>query len=454
VRTIASPTTTRAPRRSKRLLAVASDERLVQQVRLGNEAAFEVVFERYGRSILSFCRHMLGSQEEAEDAVQHTFASAYGDLQRDSDRELRLKPWLYTIARNRCLSMLRARRDDLHVDREPATAGLAEHVERRAELRELLGDIAELPPEQRAALLLAETEDLSHTEIADVLDCEVPRVKALVYRARSSLIERREARATPCEEIREQLAVLSGGSLRRSEIRYHLRTCSGCRAYREEIKRQRQLLAAVLPVVPPAWLKANVIGGGGGAAGGASAAAVGAGTAGPIGSGLLAKGAVLVALAAGGGAVTQASLEHHEPSTGKAPSASSTSDRAASSARAGRSSHSRSATSERAGRHSAGRKSERGKATKAGAAGRKHGRGPAEVPGSRGRGPEHRSPHADGVPHGRGPPAVPPGQAKPEKAPKKAPPAHPVHPTSPQAQKQGAKLPKPPIDNGNTAAND
>ena len=97
--------------RSKRLLALAGDERLVQQIRRGNELAFEVAFERHGGGILGFCRHMLGSREEAEDAVQHTFAAAYRDLQRDDEREITLKPWLYTIARNRCLSVLRARRE-------------------------------------------------------------------------------------------------------------------------------------------------------------------------------------------------------------------------------------------------------------------------------------------------------------------------------------------------------
>ena len=418
-------------------------------MRGGNETAFEVVFERYGASILSFCRHMLGSQEEAEDAVQHTFASAYGDLQRDDDRELRLKPWLYTIARNRCLSMLRARHDDLPVDREPATAGLAEQVERRAELRELLDDLTQLPPEQRAALLLAEAEDLSHSEIADVLDCKVPRVKALVYRARSSLIERRDARAIPCEEIREQLAVLSGGSLRRSEIRHHLRACSGCRAYREEVKRQRQLLAALLPVVPPAWLKANVLGGGGGAAGGAAAAAAGAG--GPFGSAVVAKGALLVALAAGGGAITQASLEHHEPSTGKAPSASPASDPTSSALDSDRSSDSPSVTSERGGRKSAGRRSAHRHAKQAASA-REHGRGPAEVPGSRGRGPEHRSAHADGVPQGRGQPAVPPGQTKSEEPLTKEHPVQPVAP--PQAHNQGVTPLQPPSDDGDSEAID
>ena len=83
--------------RSKRLLTLAGDERLVEQIRRGNELAFEVAFERHGRGILGFCRHMLGSPEEAEDAVQHTFAAAYRDLQRGGEREIALKAWLYTI---------------------------------------------------------------------------------------------------------------------------------------------------------------------------------------------------------------------------------------------------------------------------------------------------------------------------------------------------------------------
>src|ERR687896_2341764 len=89
-----------APLRSRRLLALAGDGRLVEQVRRGNEAAFEVIFERHSAAILAFCRHMLGSREEAEDVVQHTFAAAFRDLQRDGDRPLALKPWLYSIARN------------------------------------------------------------------------------------------------------------------------------------------------------------------------------------------------------------------------------------------------------------------------------------------------------------------------------------------------------------------
>ncbi len=308
--------------RSRRLLALASDERLVEQVRRGNEAAFEVVFERYGAAILAFCRHMLGSREEAEDAVQHTFAAAYRQLGRDA-RAIALKPWLYTIARNRCLSTLRARREDPAPLTQLAIDGLSEQVERRAELRELLEDLAELPAEQRSALLLAELGDLSHADVAQVLGCEAQRVKALVYRARSGLIARRDARATPCEEVREQLAILHGGSLRRSAIAHHLKACAGCRAYRQEVKRQRQLLAAALPVTPTLGLKASVlgvIGIGGGSAGGGGALVGGVGAVASTGlGGGAAKMAVVAAVAAGTIAGGEAISERAAPGKPQPP---------------------------------------------------------------------------------------------------------------------------------------
>ena len=291
--------------RSKRLLALAGDERIVEQIRRGNELAFEIAFERHGAGILAFCRHMLGSREEAEDAVQHTFAAAFRDLERDSDRKIALRPWLYTIARNRCLSLLRARREEAAELQELPTEGLSDEVERRAELRELLADVRELPEEQRAALLLAEAAGMSHAEVAQVLDCEPGSVKGLVFRARSSLIERREARETPCMEIREQLATLRGGALRRNELRHHLRHCPGCASYREEVRRQRQMLAVALPVVPGLGLKSKVLAAAGFAGGGASGGAAAGGLAGgaaiaSFGSGAVAKVAILGALATGG----------------------------------------------------------------------------------------------------------------------------------------------------------
>ena len=264
---------------SPRLLATLSDERLVDHVRRGNQAAFEAIYDRHHRGILSFCRHTLGSREEAEDAVQHTFLSAYNQLV-DSDRPLKLRSWLYTVARNRCLSMLRARREHASEALELSTAGLAEAVQERADLQQLLRDLSELPEDQRSALVLSELGALSHAEVAEVVGCEASKVKSLVFQARSALIERRAARETPCAEIREQLATLRGGALRRGPLRRHVKSCPGCAEFKEEVGHQRRMMALVLPVIPSVGLRESAlaaVGFGAGGGGGGFGAALGAG---------------------------------------------------------------------------------------------------------------------------------------------------------------------------------
>src|ERR1700737_1773489 len=105
-----------------------TDDSLVARTRAGDEAAFEAIYDRYARGVLAFCVHMLGRREAAEDALQLTFVSAYRAL-RTGDSNISLRPWLYTIARNRCLSELRTRQhfvdiDELAVDR-PTFDGVA-----------------------------------------------------------------------------------------------------------------------------------------------------------------------------------------------------------------------------------------------------------------------------------------------------------------------------------------
>ena len=309
---------------SKRLLALAGDERLVEEIRAGNEAAFEVAFERHGGAVLSFCRHMLGSPEEAEEVVQHTFAAAWSDLQRNR-RPVRLKPWLYTVARNRCLSVLRARRETpSELEDAPSTVGMADEVARRSDLRELLADLRELPEEQRAALVLSELDGLSHADVAEVLGRKERDVKAIVFRARSTLIDWREARETPCQEIREQLSVLRGGALRRRTLRHHLQHCAGCSDFRDEVKAQRRMMALVLPVMPSVGLKRSVLAavglGGGAAGGGAAVGGVGAGALGFAG-GSIAKVAVVAVVAGGGIAAGERALDRNESSSPPPPAA-------------------------------------------------------------------------------------------------------------------------------------
>ncbi|MGH2899534.1 MAG: RNA polymerase sigma factor, partial [Solirubrobacteraceae bacterium] len=76
------------------LLRLQSDERLIALVRRGNHAAFETLVARYQSRLLAFCRHMLGSREDAEDVLQEVFAAAFNALLAD-EREINARPWLY-----------------------------------------------------------------------------------------------------------------------------------------------------------------------------------------------------------------------------------------------------------------------------------------------------------------------------------------------------------------------
>jgi RNA polymerase sigma factor (sigma-70 family) len=298
--------------RAARLL---SDARLAQLAADGDERAFEVLYDRHHRALLGFCRHMVGSPHEAEDALQQTFLRAHRALLAygapDDPR-----PWLFTIARNRCKTLLAARRAEAEVDETmPATAGLAEEVQTRADLRAVVEDVARLPDDQRAALVLAELADLSHGQIGEVIGVPAGKVKALVHQARTTLIAERDAREQPCEEIREQLASARGGALRRGPLRRHLRLCAPCRAYRDAVAAQRRTLAAVLPVAPSAGLKAGILG-----------AATGGGGAG-LSAGLatkLAASAIVVGGATGGGVALVDTPKPPPPPKAAAPAATRT----------------------------------------------------------------------------------------------------------------------------------
>src|SRR6266508_4502950 len=95
------------------LLRLQADERLVALIREGHDRAFEVLVNRYQPRLLAFCRHLVGSPQDAEDVLQEVFAAAHAAILADN-RTINARPWLYRIARNRCLN---------HLRRGPARAG-------------------------------------------------------------------------------------------------------------------------------------------------------------------------------------------------------------------------------------------------------------------------------------------------------------------------------------------
>ena len=292
------------PAQTPRLLKLAPDARLVGLVREGRVGAFEALYDRHHKGILSFCRHMLSDADEAEDAVQHTFMAAYREL-ADSDEPIHVRAWLYTVARNRCYSIIRGRREQPSDSIDTAaTEGLATEVQRRQDLRDLVADLRRLPDEQRAALVLAELDALSHEDIAGVLGVPRDKVKALVYQARESLVAERTARDTSCSEIREQLASGRGAVLRRANLRRHLRECDGCREFRAQVGALSASGSPVLlPVLPAAALKEGLFGGAGLVIGGTAAVGGGAVAATALKTGV-AKGVLGAVLASVGTAGT------------------------------------------------------------------------------------------------------------------------------------------------------
>jgi RNA polymerase sigma factor (sigma-70 family) len=289
------------------LLRLQSDERLIALVRRGNHSAFEVLVGRYQTRLLAFCRHMLGSREDAEDVLQEVFAAAFNAILAD-DRPINVRPWLYRIARNRSLNHLRRIQPigvdsmDIHLSEHGITT--ADKVDRKEALRELVADVQQLPETQRTALLLREIDALSYEQIAEAMETTVPSVKSLLVRARVSLAEAAEARKLSCDEVRFELGEIAEGLRHRTTppVRRHLRACDRCAAFRTQLKTTNKGLALLLPAAPLLLVKKLLL-----AHLGLSASA---GSAGGTATGTAAVGAAAIAPAAGsaGGGLVSAGI--------------------------------------------------------------------------------------------------------------------------------------------------
>ena len=189
------------------LLQACTDEQLVALLRQGRQSAFETLAARYQTRLLWFCWKILQSKEDAEDALQDVFAAAFRALLAD-DREIQVRPWLYRIARNRCINQLRRARTvgiDSLDDQHAASGGtLVETLVSRQQFRELLDDVHALPDSQRTALLLREIDGFAYHQIAVAMDTTVSSVKSLLVRARAGLRDSSAAREAPVEAVRRQ----------------------------------------------------------------------------------------------------------------------------------------------------------------------------------------------------------------------------------------------------------
>ena len=327
-------TATRVPLRLAPV-ALLSDEGLAGRVRAGDERAFEVLYRRYQDRLHRYCGSILRQPEDAEEALQSTMLAAFRDLSGAEERPLAVRPWLYRIAHNQCISMLRRRPATPAAPlsgAEPSPAqGPAARLETAERLDLLRQDLLALPADQRGALVMRELGGLSHEQIAGALDESAAGVKQLIYQARMALSGMEDGRRMECPDVRRRLSDGDGRTLRSRGLAAHLRACAGCRSFRELNAARPTHLAALTPVLPLAAAErilAAVVGPSGGLGGGGGGALVAAATTSSalpsVGGGLAAKLAIVAAVTVAGGSVVvvvPAVVDHPAPSAGGPPSA-------------------------------------------------------------------------------------------------------------------------------------
>jgi len=184
-------------------LCAASDSRLIERLRAGDNAAFDELVRVAGGRMLAVGRRMMNREEDAQDAVQEAFLSAFKSLSRFDGRS-QLTTWLHRITVNACLMKLRSQRrrperaiedflptfvEDGHQTRQAAAwkPNAADGIE-QGETRELVrAKINELPEQYRVILMLRDIEELSTEETAQALEMTTNAVKTRLHRARQAL---------------------------------------------------------------------------------------------------------------------------------------------------------------------------------------------------------------------------------------------------------------------------
>lgn len=185
-----------------------TDEELVARATAGDTDSFNQLVVRWERPIYALAYRTLGREEDARDVVQEAFLRAYRGL-RGFKGEAKFSSWLYRITLNLCRDAMRRERRtpivqvpegsdpmELADDHVAPTESVEDLVARREMSAAVSRAMAELPEEQRTAILLKEYHGLTFQEIADMLGCPLSTVKTRLYQGLSVLrrrLERRQA---------------------------------------------------------------------------------------------------------------------------------------------------------------------------------------------------------------------------------------------------------------------
>ncbi|OGS39333.1 MAG: hypothetical protein A2506_06025 [Elusimicrobia bacterium RIFOXYD12_FULL_66_9] len=165
-----------------------TDQELISRVLAGEQGDYAELVRRHHARVMGVCLSMLGDAASAEDAAQESFLKAYRSL-ADFSGQSAFGTWLYRIASNRCLDLLRQRARLPESPLETAAAAPEPGRDTSDEDEMVARTLARMPEDYRLILTLREIEGLSYEELTEVLDCSLDAVKARLRRARRSFLD-------------------------------------------------------------------------------------------------------------------------------------------------------------------------------------------------------------------------------------------------------------------------
>jgi len=187
------------------VLAFDPDTTLMIQVARGDRSSFDVLLNRHRNSVVSHLYRLVHNHAIAEELAQDVFIRVYRSRAKYQP-DAKFTTWLFRITTNVALNWRRDTRRELGLVRlDEEVRQLWDHTPRADELlllehraKQIRAAIETLPPKQLAAVLMHKYEGMEYVEIAEVLDCSLPALKSLLFRAYETLRHRLAHFATEC----------------------------------------------------------------------------------------------------------------------------------------------------------------------------------------------------------------------------------------------------------------
>jgi RNA polymerase sigma factor (sigma-70 family) len=250
-----------------------SDAELVRASAVGDRTAFAAIYDRYADRLHDFCVGILADREGAADCVQDVFCIVAARLPqlRDADK---LRPWLYSIARNEALRRIRERKRETPAEELPDMASDdagPEILAARTELADLIAEAAGgLSDRDRSVLELAFRHGLDGPDLAEALGISASNANTIVHRLRGTierslgalLVSRRVKSGGGCPELSAMLEGWDGhfNVLMRKRVSRHIEACVRCDEQRRRLVSPAALLGAPTAFIPaPAWLRERTL---------------------------------------------------------------------------------------------------------------------------------------------------------------------------------------------------